>query len=163
MKKKILLFMMAVYLGGTFAGCADNESGKGGNTGNEAQLDVNTIGSDNGNGSNNEGADAIDHADLFGTVIEFSDTGCILGKGNATEDTKMIMADGESAGDVSQITVIYGENTEFQIALTSATDITLESGSKEDVKKSSVIYVYGINQEGGTFLADMVIVERYQG
>lgn len=157
MRKKILAFMMVVCLGITFSGCANHETEKSNNTGNAVEPVI-----DAENGGKKEGADILDNADRFGTVIDFSETGCTLGEGNVSDDTKMIMADEASADNVSQISVIYGKNVEFQIALTSATDITLESGNKEDVKKSSVIYVYGTNQEDGTFLADKVIVERYQ-
>lgn len=166
MKKKIVIFMMLSCLGIASVGCSNNNVEENSNTENSTRTSSteNTTQpiSDVENSSDNEGADVLDNADLFGTVIDFSETGCTLGKGSDSDDTKMTMANGASADDVSQISVIYGENTEYQIALTSATDITLESGSKEDVKKSSVIYIYGTNREDGTFLADKVIVERYQ-
>lgn len=169
MKKKILILMIATCLSGVFFGCSYNEAGEGESEEtqnysikNEEQPDANKADSGLETDSENEGVDAIDNADVFGTVIDFSEAGCTLGKGSDTEDTKIVLADGTSANNEEQVSVIYGENTEFQIAVSTATDITLEQGSKEDVKKSSTIYVYGAKQEDGTFLATRVLIERFQ-
>lgn len=167
MKKKILILMMIVCLGSTFCGCGYNgiEGSSGAqidNSGSDNSTSTDTSGNSAGEDNQSEGVHAIDNADLFGSVIDFSETGCTLGKGNMTEDTATALAEGTSADDVDQISIVYGEDTEFQIAVTTMTDITLEAGSKEDVKKSSNIYVYGTKQEDGTFLATRVLIERFQ-
>lgn len=96
-------------------------------------------------------------------MIDFSETGCTLGKGDISEEQQMISAEGAAADNEDQISVIYGDDITFQIAVSSMTDITLEPGSKEDVKKSSTVYIYGTKQEDGTFLASRVLIERFQG
>lgn len=110
-----------------------------------------------------DGADVIDQADLFGSVIDFTETGFTLSKGSATEDTSITSAEGASVSDAEKISVIYGEDTEFQIAVMTMTSTTLEDGSREDVRKSSDVYVCGTEQADKTFLAARVIVSRFQG
>ena len=168
MKKRILILMMIVCLGSTIYGCGyngaegssgvqSNHSGSGNST--STYTSENSAGDD----SQSEGVDAINNADLFGSVIDFSETGCTLGKGDISEEQQTVTAEGASADNEDQISVIYGDDITFQIAVSSMTDITLEPGSKEDVKKSSTVYIYGKKQEDGTFLASRVLIERFQG
>ncbi len=42
------------------------------------------------------------------------------------------------------------------------TGITLEDCPKEEVKKQSMLYLYGDYQEDGTFLAKRVIIDRFE-
>jgi hypothetical protein len=42
------------------------------------------------------------------------------------------------------------------------TGITLEDCRKEEVKKQSMLYLYGDYQEDGTFLAKRVIIDRFE-
>lgn len=167
MKKKILILMMIVCLGSTFCGCGYNgaEGSSGAqidNSGSDNSTSTDTSGNSAGEDNQSEGVQAIDNADLFGSVIDFSETGCTLGKGDISEEQQRISAEGAAANSEDQISVIYGDDTTFQVAVTTMTDITLEAGSKEDVKKSSNIYVYGTKQEDGTFLATRVLIERFQ-
>lgn len=173
MKKKILILMMIVCLGSTFYGCGYNGSeGNSGaqsdnsgsdNSGSDNNASTDTSGNSAGENNQSEGDDAINNADLFGSVIDFSETGCTLGKGDISEEQQTVTAEGASADNEDQISVIYGDDITFQIAVSSMTDITLEPGSKEDVKKSSNVYIYGKKQEDGTFLASRVLIERFQG
>ena len=167
MKKKILILMMIVCLGSTFYGCGYNGSeGNSGaqsdNSGSDNNTSTDTPGNSAGENNQSEGVDAINNADVFGSVIDFSETGCTLGKGDISEEQQMISAEGASADSEDQISVIYGDDITFQIAVSSMTDITLEPGSKEDVKKSSTVYVYGTKQQDGTFLASRMLIERFQ-
>lgn len=168
MKKRILILMMIVCLGSTFYGCgyngAEGSSGvQSDHSGNDNSTSTDTSENGAGNDSQSEGVDAINNADLFGSVIDFSETGCTLGKGDISEEQQTVTAEGASADNEDQISVIYGDDITFQIAVSSMTDITLEPGSKEDVKKSSTVYIYGKKQEDGTFLASRVLIERFQG
>lgn len=168
MKKKILILMMIVCLGSTFYGCGYNGSeGNSGaqsdNSGSDNNASTDTSGNSAGENNQSEGVDAINNADLFGSVIDFSETGCTLGKGDISEEQQTVTAEGASADNEEQISVIYGDDITFQIAVSSMTDITLEPGSKEDVKKSSTVYIYGKKQEDGTFLASRVLIEHFQG
>ena len=168
MKKKILIIMMSVCLGSTVYGCGDNGTeGNSGtqneNSGSDNSTSTDTSGNSAGENNQSEGVNAINNADVFGSVIDFSETGCTLGKGDISEEQQMISAEGAAADNEDQISVIYGDDITFQIAVSSMTDITLEPGSKEDVKKSSTVYIYGTKQENGTFLASRVLIERFQG
>ena len=96
------------------------------------------------------------------TVIDFTETGCTLGKGSVTEDTMTAPATGEGTEGVEKISVQYADNTQFQISNSTSTNVTLEAGTKEDVKKSSAVFLYGEYQEDGTFLATRVIIDRFQ-
>ena len=168
MKKKILILMMIVCLGSTFYGCGYNGSeGNSGaqsdNSGSDNNASTDTSGNSAGENNQSEGVDAINNADLFGSVIDFSETGCTLGKGDISEEQQTVTAEGASADNEDQISVIYGDDITFQIAVSSMTDITLEPGSKEDVNNSSNVYIYGKKQEDGTFLASRMLIERFQG
>lgn len=104
----------------------------------------------------------LSNANLVGTVIDFTETGCTLGKGSVTEDTMTAPATGEGTEGVEKISVQYADNTQFQISNSTSTNVTLEAGTKEDVKKSSAVFLYGEYQEDGTFLATRVIIDRFQ-
>lgn len=99
---------------------------------------------------------------MVGTVIDFTETGCTLGKGSVTEDTMTAPAAGENTEGVEKISVQYADNTQFQISNSTSTNVTLEAGTKEDVKKSSAVFLYGEYQEDGTFLATRVIIDHFQ-
>lgn len=168
MKKRILILMMIVCLGSTIYGCgyngAEGSSGvESDYSGRDNSTSTDTSENSAGDDSQSEGVDAINNADLFGSVIDFSETGCTLGKGDISEEQQTVTAEGASADNEEQISVIYGDDITFQIAVSSMTDITLEPGSKEDVKKSSNVYIYGKKQEDGTFLASRVLIEHFQG
>ena len=53
-------------------------------------------------------------------------------------------------------------HTYFQISHSTMTGITLEDCRKEEVKKQSMLYLYGDYQEDGTFLAKRVIIDRFE-
>ena len=83
-------------------------------------------------------------------------------KRKCTEDTMTAPATGEDTEGVEKISVQYADNTQFQISNSTSTNVTLEAGTKEDVKKSSAVFLYGEYQEDGTFLATRVIIDRFQ-
>ena len=64
--------------------------------------------------------------------------------------------------EMNQVKIVYGENTYFQISHSTMTGITLEDCRKEEVKKQSMLYLYGDYQEDGTFLAKRVIIDRFE-
>lgn len=96
-------------------------------------------------------SEVLANADLRGAVLEFSDTGCNISIGTQTDDAEM-----------NQVKIVYGENTYFQISHSTMTGITLEDCRKEEVKKQSMLYLYGDYQEDGTFLAKRVIIDRFE-
>ena len=97
-----------------------------------------------------------------GYVLEFSDTGCNISIGTQTDDAEMVPAPGAVAEEMNQVKIVYGENTYFQISHSTMTGITLEDCRKEEVKKQSMLYLYGDYQEDGTFLAKRVIIDRFE-
>ena len=102
------------------------------------------------------------NADLRGAVLEFSDTGCNISIGTQTDDAEMVPAPGAVVEEMNQVKIVYGENTYFQISHSTMTGITLEDCRKEEVKKQSMLYLYGDYQEDGTFLAKRVIIDRFE-
>ena len=102
------------------------------------------------------------NADLRGAVLEFSDTGCNISIGTQTDDAEMVPAPGAVVEEMNQVKIVYGENTYFQISHSTMTGITLEDCRKEEVKKQSMLYLYGDYPEDGTFLAKRVIIDRFE-
>lgn len=107
-------------------------------------------------------SEVLANADLRGAVLEFSDTGCNISIGTQTDDAEMIPAPGAVVEEMNQVKIVYGENTYFQISHSTMTGITLEDCRKEEVKKQSMLYLYGDYQEDGTFLAKRVIIDRFE-
>ena len=95
-------------------------------------------------------------------ILEFSDTGCNISIGTQTDDAEMVPAPGAVVEEMNQVKIVYGENTYFQISHSTMTGITLEDCRKEEVKKQSMLYLYGDYQEDGTFLAKRVIIDRFE-
>ena len=107
-------------------------------------------------------SEVLANADLRGAVLEFSDTGCNISIGTQTDDAEMVPAPGAVVEEMNQVKIVYGENTYFQISHSTMTGITLEDCRKEEVKKQSMLYLYGDYQEDGTFLAKRVISDRLE-
>lgn len=107
-------------------------------------------------------SEVLANADLRGAVLEFSDTGCNISIGTQTDDAEMVPAPGAVVEEMNQVKIVYGENTYFQISHSTMTGITLEDCPKEEVKKQSMLYLYGDYQEDGTFLAKRVIIDRFE-
>lgn len=160
MKKKIAMVILATCLFGTLAGCEKDSSNKPEVP--STENSTNSVNQTENSTEKSEGISALSNANLVGTVIDFTETGCTLGKGSVTEDTMTAPATGEDTEGVEKISVQYADNTQFQISNSTSTNVTLEAGTKEDVKKSSAVFLYGEYQEDGTFLATRVIIDRFQ-
>lgn len=160
MKKKIAMVILATCLFGTLAGCEKDSSNKPEVP--STENSTNSVNQTENSTEKSEGTSALSNANLVGTVIDFTETGCTLGKGSVTEDTMTAPAAGENTEGVEKISVQYADNTQFQISNSTSTNVTLEAGTKEDVKKSSVVFLYGEYQEDGTFLATRVIIDHFQ-
>ena len=113
-------------------------------------------------GNSADDSEVLANADLCGAVLEFSDTGCNISIGTQTDDAEMVPAPGAVVEEMNQVKIVYGENTYFQISHSTMTGITLEDCRKEEVKKQSMLYLYGDYQEDGTFLAKRVIIDRFE-
>lgn len=160
MKKKIATVILVTCLFGTLAGCGNGSMNKPEVPSTENSTD--SMNQTENNTENSEGESVLSNANLVGTVIDFTETGCTLGKGKSTEDTLTTPAGGDNTEGVEKVFVKYADNTQFQIANSTITNITLTDGTREDVKKSSSVFLYGEYQEDGTFLATRVIINHFQ-
>ena len=160
MKKKIAMVILATCLFGTLAGCETDSSNKPEVP--STENSTNSVNQTENSTEKSEGISALSNANLVGTVIDFTETGCTLGKGKSTEDTLTTPAGGDNTEGVERVFVKYADNTQFQIANSTITNITLTDGTREDVKKSSSVFLYGEYQEDGTFLATRVIINHFQ-
>lgn len=158
MKKKICIVLCLGCIGTlSIVGCSNKKF-------DSKVTGDNQISSSNADDKENSADDSevLANADLCGSVLEFSDTGCNISIGTQTDDAEMVPAPGAVVEEMNQVKIVYGENTYFQISHSTMTGITLEDCRKEEVKKQSILYLYGDYQEDGTFLAKRVIIDRFE-
>ncbi len=158
MKKKICIVLCLGCIGTlSIVGCSNKKF-------DSKVTGDNQISSSNADDKENSADDSevLENADLCGAVLEFSDTGCNISIGTQTDDAEMVPAPGAVVEEMNQVKIVYGENTYFQISHSTMTGITLEDCRKEEVKKQSILYLYGDYQEDGTFLAKRVIIDRFE-
>ena len=93
MKKKIAMVILATCLFGTLAGCEKDSSNKPEVP--STENSTNSVNQTENSTEKSEGISALSNANLVGTVIDFTETGCTLGKGSVTEDTMTAPATGE--------------------------------------------------------------------
>lgn len=158
MKKKICIVLCLGCIGTlSIVGCSNKKF-------DSKVTGDNQISSSNADDKENSADDSevLENADLCGAVLEFSDTGCNISIGTQTDDAEMVPAPGAVVEEMNQVKIVYGENTYFQISHSTMTGITLEDCRKEEVKKQSMLYLYGDYQEDGTFLAKRVIIDRFE-
>ena len=84
MKKKIAMVILATCLFGTLAGCEKDSSNKPEVP--STENSTNSVNQTENSTEKSEGISALSNANLVGTVIDFTETGCTLGKGSVTED-----------------------------------------------------------------------------
>ena len=127
---------------------------------------------DDGTQTNNNAADDgafLYGANLYGSVVEFSDEGFSLSSA-ATEKVEgggevMAQAAPGSESDEDSIQVIYTDDTVFQIVNLSRslqTEVSREDTDKESVKKQSSVCVFGSCQDTYLWTADKILILRWQ-
>ena len=163
MKKKICIVLCLGCIGTvSVVGCS-NKNFDSKVTGDNQTTNENESSSNADDKENSaDDSEVLANADLRGAVLEFSDTGCNISIGTQTDDAEMVPAPGAVVEEMNQVKIVYGENTYFQISHSTMTGITLEDCRKEEVKKQSMLYLYGDYQEDGTFLAKRVIIDRFE-
>ena len=122
---------------------------------------------ENTNGSSeNKGNDILESANLRGSVLEFTDNGCLVNQAKDIEGGAgiKIEAPGMENKD-NAVSVTYNPDCEFVVAtlnkqLGSVTNIT--TGSISDVKKQSDVYLYGEFADTLHFNATKVVVARWE-
>ena len=117
---------------------------------------------ENTNGSSeNKGNDILESANLRGSVLEFTDNGCLVNQAKDIEGGAgiKIEAPGMENKD-NAVSVTYNPDCEFVIATVNAqsgvTNVT--TGSISDVKKQSEVYLYGEFADTLHFNATKVVI-----
>ena len=121
---------------------------------------------ENTNGSSeNKGNDILESANLRGSVLEFTDNGCLVNQAKDIEGGAgiKIEAPGMENKD-NAVSVTYNPDCEFVIATVNAqsgvTNVT--TGSISDVKKQSEVYLYGEFADTLHFNATKVVIARWE-
>ncbi len=111
-----------------------------------------------------EETNIFDLADLQGTVLEFTNSGCTISPQiNEGDDLAYEAAVGVE-DDAGNITVLYSADTQFQIVTANAEQQEIESinnTEKDELKKQSEVCLFGNYQEDNTFLATRVVIVRW--
>lgn len=107
-------------------------------------------------------------ADLNGRVLEFSDTGFTI-----TPIYREVFEDGTSNSweaapgkekEENNLYVTYTEDTVFEIVYfnMSLQDVSSrEDADKSSIKKQTVVYVFGSSEDGKNWIADKVIIQKW--
>lgn len=106
----------------------------------------------------------LDSADMAGTVLDFSGTGCSVSQMTETDGGAgmMIAAEGSENKDTA-VSVTYSPDCEFVIAalnIQAGTIANVTNGSIADVKKNSTVYIYGEFTDTLNFNAEKVVITR---
>ena len=113
----------------------------------------------------NKGNDILESANLRGSVLEFTDNGCLVNQAKDIEGGAgiKIEAPGMENKD-NAVSVTYNPDCEFVIATVNAqsgvTNVT--TGSISDVKKQSEVYLYGEFADTLHFNATKVVIARWE-
>ena len=119
----------------------------------------------NSNTNENKGNDILESANLRGSVLEFTDNGCLVNQAKDIEGGAgiKIEAPGMENKD-NAVSVTYNPDCEFVIATVNAqsgvTNVT--TGSISDVKKQSEVYLYGEFADTLHFNATKVVIARWE-
>ena len=102
---------------------------------------------ENANGSSeNKGNDILDSANLIGSVLEFTDNGCLVNQAKDIEGGAGIKIEAPGMEKKENaVSVTYNPDCEFVIATVNAQSgvRNVTTGSISDVKKQSEVYLYG--------------------
>ncbi len=118
---------------------------------------------------NNEEGEFYDGADLSGRVVEFTDTGFTI-----TPRTLIINEDGSMEGGIAapgyeseetNIHITYAEDAVLQViyfSMGSQTEISREDADKNSIKKETDVNIFGTCQDEKHWIADKVVIIRWQ-
>ena len=121
---------------------------------------------ENANGSSeNKGNDILDSANLIGSVLEFTDNGCLVNQAKDIEGGAGIKIEAPGMEKKENaVSVTYNPDCEFVIATVNAqsgvTNVT--TGSISDVKKQSEVYLYGEFADTNHFNATKVVIAHWE-
>lgn len=110
-----------------------------------------------------------DGANLSGRVVDFTDTGFTI-----TPRTLIVYEDGSSEGGIAapgyeseetNIHITYAEDVVFQViyfSMGSQTEISREDADKNSIKKETDVNIFGTCQDEKNWIADKVVITRWQ-
>ena len=107
----------------------------------------------------------LDAADMQGSVLEFTETGCSVSQAKEIEGGAGLIAEAEGMENKDNaVSVTYNQDCEFVIAAlnihSGVTNVT--TGSISDVKKQSEVYLYGEFADTLHFNATKVVIARME-
>lgn len=155
MKKGIIVLLFTLCLGTVFSGCGKQSD--------SSKNASNTGGGPTKGNTDEKTLEELENATASGVVAEFSDTGCTVVLSEIDDNEGIIVyGTGADSSDENRTTVVYEEKVEFEIANLDTTEVrySLKDGNKEDIKKGTVVHLYGEEQEDGSILASKVIIEQ---
>lgn len=121
---------------------------------------------ENANGSSeNKGNDILDSANLIGSVLEFTDNGCLVNQAKDIEGGAGIKIEAPGMEKKENaVSVTYNPDCEFVIAIVNAQSgvRNVTTGSISDVKKQSNVYLYGEFEDTLHFNATKVVIARWE-
>ncbi len=109
--------------------------------------------------------DLLDFAQMLGTVLEFTDSGCSVSQAKEYDGGAGLIEDAAGAENKDNgVSVTYNSGCEFVIATVNAqygvTNVT--TGSISDVKKQSKVYLYGEFADTLHFNASKVVIAHWE-
>lgn len=127
-----------------------------------SNVNVKNINGSSENGNN----DLLNSADMQGSVLEFTDTGCSVNQAKEIDGGAGLKTEAEGMENTDNaVTVTYNPNCEFIVATLneqSGTITNVANGSISDVKKQSEVYVYGEFADTLHFNAAKVVIARWE-
>ena len=105
----------------------------------------------------------LNTAALRGSVADFEDGKLLVSPDQDDGQTVVSAAPGmENSSETT--TVTYGEDCEFLFADVniSSGNVSLKAASALDIKKSTLVYVYGETGEDGSIRAARILLPRYE-
>ena len=174
---KFIKFMRGILIGmcvPALYGCGVSEGGGSQNTDYNAAND-NTVNDSKendtpnaadhaGTSDNTDGENLIRSSALQGSVVEFSDSGCIVAPvTNEDENTAAVAAPGNE-NEETNVNISYKTDCIFQKA-----DINITTGkagindaSISDIKKQTSLLIYGDFEDTHHLTAEKIVIVRYE-
>ena len=112
---------------------------------------------------NTDSDSLISSFDLQGSVIEFSENGCVVTPVTNDGNTAAVAAPGNEKEETN-VTISYEPDCIFQTAVMDLTTGTanISKAAVSDIKKQTSLLIYGSSEDTHNFSASKVIIVRYE-
>ena len=113
--------------------------------------------------NNTDGDSLISSSDLQGSVIEFSENGCVVTPVTNDGNTAAVAAPGNEKEETN-VTISYEPNCIFQTAVMNIATgkANISKAAVSDIKKQTSLLIYGSSEDAHNFSASKVIIVRYE-